>query len=80
MIGALAAVRLPDATTAAPPLVDPLQDELFHRFRIEVPVMPWGFPKRWIRISAQLYNDENEYSYLARSLREVLRGSLTPPP
>jgi isopenicillin-N epimerase len=72
MIGALAAVRLPDATTGTSPLVDPIQDELFHRFRIEVPVMPWGFPKRWIRISAQLYNDENDYVYLARSLREVL--------
>lgn len=72
MIGALAAVRLPDATTRAPSLVDPLQDELFHRFRIEVPVMSWEFPKRWIRISAQLYNDANDYSYLASSLQEVL--------
>jgi isopenicillin-N epimerase len=72
MIGALAAVRLPDATTGTPALVDPLQDELFHRFRIEVPVVSWGFPKRWIRISAQLYNDENDYACLARCLREVL--------
>jgi len=72
MIGALAVVRLPDAMTDALPLVDPIQDELFHRFRIEVPVMPWGSPKRWIRISAQVYNDESDYTYLARSLREVI--------
>lgn len=72
MIGALAAVRLPDASTSAPPLVDPIQDDLFHRFRIEVPVMPWGFPNRWIRISAQLYNDDDDYARLARSLCEVL--------
>ncbi len=72
MIGSLAAVRLPDATGGAPPLVDPIQDELFHRFRIEVPVMPWAFPKRWIRISAQLYNDESDYAFLAKALREIL--------
>lgn len=72
MIGALAAVRLPDATTAAAPLIDPLQDELFHRFRIEVPVMPWGFPRRWLRISAHLYNDEADYTRLVRALREIL--------
>jgi isopenicillin-N epimerase len=72
MIGALAAVRLPDAITDAPRLIDPLQDELFHRFRIEVPVMSWDFPKRWIRISAQLYNDECDYAYLGKSLRELL--------
>ncbi len=75
MIGALAAVRLPDAAAVAPPLVDPLQDELFHRFRIEVPVMSWAFPKRWIRISAQLYNDESDYAFLARSLQEILGRS-----
>jgi isopenicillin-N epimerase len=72
MIGALAAVRLPDSTGGTVPLVDPLQDELFHRFHVEVPVVPWGFPKRWIRISAQLYNDDEDYALLARSLREAL--------
>jgi isopenicillin-N epimerase len=71
MIGALAVVRLPDAAPDVPAL-DPIQEALFHRFRIEVPVVPWDSPKRWIRISAQVYNDESDYIRLAESLCELL--------
>ncbi|HUP47137.1 MAG TPA: aminotransferase class V-fold PLP-dependent enzyme [Thermoanaerobaculia bacterium] len=75
MLGSMAALPLPDGTaTTAPSLYgDPLQDELFERDRIEVPVVPWPHPpKRLLRISAQLYNSEREYEKLANSLRARL--------
>jgi isopenicillin-N epimerase len=66
MLGALAAVPLPDA---AP---EPLQAELFERFRIEVPVMAWPAPpRRLLRVSAQLYNTPAEYEHLAAALQEL---------
>jgi isopenicillin-N epimerase len=76
-VGSMAAVPLPDAREderAAPPLyIDPLQDWLLARHGIEVPVMPWpGFPKRLLRISAQLYNSREQWQLLAGALRENL--------
>jgi isopenicillin-N epimerase len=66
MLGALAAVPLPDA---AP---EPLQAELFARFRIEVPVMAWPAPpRRLLRVSAQIYNTPAEYEHLAAALQEL---------
>jgi isopenicillin-N epimerase len=78
MIGSTAALPLPDATDAEPlqmPLLqDPLAAELLAAHRIEVPVFPWpAWPKRLIRISAQLYNRPEQYVALAGALRE-LRG------
>jgi isopenicillin-N epimerase len=40
---------------------------------MEVPVIPWpGFPKRLLRICAQLYNSREQWEFLARALRELL--------
>jgi isopenicillin-N epimerase len=75
MLGSMAAVPLPDgAADTAPSLYgDPLQDVLFERFAIEVPVVPWpGPPKRVLRVSAQLYNQAEEYDVLANALRTLL--------
>ena len=75
MLGAMASMPLPDGTSTEidPPGGDPLQNELFNRFRIEVPVMIWPSPpKRILRISAQLYNTIDEYERLASALRELL--------
>ena len=77
-VGAMAAVPLPDAgesERAAPPLyMDPLQDDLLARHAIEVPVIPWpAFPKRLLRVSAQLYNNRAQYQLLAAALRERFR-------
>ncbi|MDI1478224.1 aminotransferase class V-fold PLP-dependent enzyme [Polyangium sp. y55x31] len=73
MIGSLAAVRLPDAggDPLAPPLfLDPLQEALFSRHGIEVPVIPFPPPRgRVLRISAQIYNDPEEYTRLVDALR-----------
>jgi isopenicillin-N epimerase len=76
MIGALAALPLPDGRGAPPPsplYLDPLQDALMDRWRIEVPVIPWPAPpRRLIRISAQIYNERADYERLAAALREIL--------
>jgi isopenicillin-N epimerase len=71
MLASMAALPLPDGTaTTAPALYgDPLQDALLEKDHIEVPVVPWPHPpKRLIRISAQLYNEEADYERLARAL------------
>ncbi len=75
MLGSMAAVPVPDGKPGDESSVfgDPLQDELFNQFRIEVPVMPWPSPpKRLLRVSAQLYNTVDEYSKLAAALGRLL--------
>jgi isopenicillin-N epimerase len=79
MIGSLAAVPLPDAPR--PPVGrDPLQDALFARHGIEVPVMAWPAPpRRLVRVSAQLYNTPAHYERLADALRDLLGSPSRPP-
>src|SRR5438094_3898538 len=78
MVGALAAVPLPDGADAplrSPLYVDPLQDVLLERYGIEVPIVPWPAPpKRLVRVSCQAYNAREDYERLARALRELTRG------
>jgi isopenicillin-N epimerase len=75
MIGTLAAVplagRIADRIAAriAGRDGDGLQDELFHRHRIEVPVFSWPDPgRRLVRISAQYYNHLDQYRRLASAI------------
>lgn len=74
MVGSLAAFPLPDATSApVDSLFDSIQDNLWHRYRIEIPVQYWpAFPKRVIRLSAAIYNHADEYRKLADALVELL--------
>ncbi len=77
MVGALAAMPLPDAQSVEPPrsplYLDPLQDELLSKYGIEVPVIPWPRPRhRVLRISAQLYNSRSQYEALAQALLKIL--------
>jgi isopenicillin-N epimerase len=76
MIGSLATIPVPDGSPSPPtsPLYcDPLQDELLDRYRIEVPVIPWPHPpKRIMRVSAQAYNQIEQYHKLADALKELL--------
>jgi isopenicillin-N epimerase len=78
MIGSLASLPLPDGgapPAATSPRRDPLQDALFERFRIEVPVMVWpAAPRRLVRVSAQLYNAPAHYERLAAALTTLLAG------
>jgi isopenicillin-N epimerase len=75
MIGSLATLPLPDGPTApraSAMILDPLQERLLAEHRIEVPVVAWPAPpKRWVRISAQVYNELSDYERLAGALREV---------
>ena len=78
MLGSMAAVPLPDGQALIAPSLygDALQEQLFDRFQIEVPVVPWPHPpQRLLRISAQLYNTIDEYERLAEALRELLLSS-----
>lgn len=75
MLASMAALPLPDGAAGETPALygDLLQDRLLDEFKIEVPVVPWPHPpKRLIRISAQLYNEEREYESLADALRKLL--------
>jgi len=76
MIGSLASLPLPDGSPDPPqsPLyTDPLQDVLLETHGIEVPVIPWPVPpQRLLRISAQLYNSEDDYGRLAVALGRIL--------
>jgi isopenicillin-N epimerase len=74
MVGAMAAFPIKDADKEpAPPMfIDELQNELFYRFNIEIPVMHWPiFPKRLLRISCQAYNSIEDYRKLCGALEEL---------
>lgn len=63
MIGSLASLPLPPGPAQA------LQDALMDEDGIEVPIMPWpSAPARLLRVSAQAYNDLEQYELLARAL------------
>ena len=76
MIGTLVAFPIPDGSGEPPTsslYIDPLQDELMDRFRIEIPVIPWPAPpKRVVRFSSQIYNRPHQYDLLADALATVL--------
>lgn len=75
MLGTLVTLPLPrhrEVTGAQPTglRVDPLQAELFDVHGIEVPIFTWpSWPRRWFRVSAQLYNARADYEALATALQ-----------
>jgi isopenicillin-N epimerase len=80
MLGAMATLSLPErlqgnsrkqrpSQVRALGNMEPLQLRLYDQFGIEVPFMRLGKPeRRYLRISAQIYNSLNEYEYLAQAL------------
>jgi isopenicillin-N epimerase len=75
MVGSMAVISLPDADAEVVMKggLPPIQNQLWERFKIEVPVMPWpDAGKRLVRISAQVYNSLSQYEYLAEALFELL--------
>src|SRR5262249_25494707 len=75
LIGSLASVILPDGPTTdiAWRHPDPLQRRLFEDWGIEVPIMSWPRPpRRLVRISAQLYNQRDQYRRLAEAFAHEL--------
>lgn len=74
MIGSLATVPWTDGQEPARSAfyVDPRQNELYRRFGIEVPIVPFPGPmNRAVRISAQLYDAREEYVYLAEAMKTL---------
>jgi isopenicillin-N epimerase len=76
MLGSLAAVPLPDRTEdldLMPMSLDPITRELFDRYRIEILASVWPrYPKRVLRVSTQLYNDEDQLHRLTDALKDLL--------
>lgn len=76
MIGHLGTIILGE--TQVPPhgfnVITPLQEELFSKYKIEVPVFvyPRNAPKLCLRIACQAYNDISQIEYLAESVKEIL--------
>jgi isopenicillin-N epimerase len=71
MLGSMATVRLPEKFQGRPlnGRIEEEQVQLYKQFGIEVPFLRIGMPsRRYIRISAQLYNTVEEYEYLAEAL------------
>ncbi|MGZ6123702.1 MAG: aminotransferase class V-fold PLP-dependent enzyme [Myxococcales bacterium] len=74
MLGNLAAAPLPDFPGATPvPLWHPLQRALLEKHHIEVPVMHFPTaPRQVVRITAQVYNTEDQYARLGTALKSEL--------
>lgn len=80
MLGSMATIPLPETFPSperparTPVEIDPLQEFLLARHRIEVPVWTWpAEPSRILRVSAQAYNAPEEYARLAAALAGILR-------
>lgn len=79
MLGSLATLHLPEsarfeaAASASALDLNPLQEALFHQHKIEMPVLSCPESGRpMLRVSAQLYNELDDYERLARALRSLL--------
>jgi isopenicillin-N epimerase len=75
MVSSIAAVEMPDEGDVGPMSLegDPYHNFLLDEFGIQVPVFPWmHHNKRYIRISAQLYNHVEEYEFLADCLSKSI--------
>lgn len=71
LLGALATIPLPERfqSVAASGKIDAEQLRLYDQFGIEVPFSRFGDPmRRWLRVSAQIYNTPEEYDFLADAL------------
>ncbi|MDH3248709.1 MAG: aminotransferase class V-fold PLP-dependent enzyme [Acidimicrobiia bacterium] len=73
MIGTMAAIELPPAERPSEGIIDPLTGAIRESHRIEVPVFAFPeSPRRVVRLSAQLYNTQDDYVALAGALAHHL--------
>jgi len=57
-----------------PGTFDPLQETLYHKYKIEIPVINFGIQnQRFIRFSCYVYNRFEQYIYLAEILEKKLK-------
>lgn len=78
MLGSMVTVPLPQATlrSVQAPALEPLQDDLFERYRVEVPVFRWpSGGALHLRVTAQAYNGWDDYERLMAALRALLPGA-----
>ncbi len=74
MLGSMATIPLPEGFQGRPRggKIDAEQMALYDRYGIEVPFSRFGEPeRRWFRVSAQVYNTESDYAYLAKVLEKA---------
>lgn len=76
MIGSMASVPLPPLAEAFEPTLtlpfDPLQEALFQRFAVEVPVFPFPAPpQRMLRVSTPPYVEQADVETLITALRAL---------
>ncbi|MCC5637627.1 aminotransferase class V-fold PLP-dependent enzyme [Nostoc sp. CHAB 5844] len=72
MIGSMAVVPMPVSLENRGYMW--LHDELYDQFGIQVQVVPWQeSPGMLIRISAQIYNTLEQYQFLAKALKSLLK-------
>jgi isopenicillin-N epimerase len=75
MLASMATLAIrPDAADPSRPTLtaDPLMVRLLAEYRIQVVVFSWPMHRaRYLRVSAALYNGEEEYRFLARALGEL---------
>jgi isopenicillin-N epimerase len=74
LLGSIATISLPKRflKRKASGKIDREQLALYDRFGIEVPLNRFGMPaRRWLRISAQIYNSPADYEYLADALENL---------
>lgn len=62
---------LPIKNDVDPQKRHPLQDALWDRYRIEIPIVHWQ-GQRSVRVSAHLYNSTDEIEHLSHALSELL--------
>jgi selenocysteine lyase/cysteine desulfurase len=73
MIGAMSTIPLPDSVWPESEGMLPLQEALWQKYGIVVPVYSWpSYPKRVIRLSVQAYNFFEQYVRLADCLKSAL--------
>lgn len=71
MVGCMALVPLPATGGADRAAAHKLQDALLFAHAVEVPVMARA-GRLWLRVSAQVYNDEDDIERLARAVEALL--------
>ncbi len=73
MLGSMAAIPLPDGKGLQPQSVVDAATERLNMAGFEVPVFIWpAWPRRMLRISAQAYNDIDQYQRLAVALAKEI--------
>jgi isopenicillin-N epimerase len=70
MTGAMVIVRLPGGLPGTPAGAQAVHDRLWQKYHVEVPIMTLN-EALWVRISAQIYNDLDDYERLAAALAKA---------